>query len=258
MLFATIPSLLVALGASVAQATQSFSNTGTKAGWDQIYTEDKGTVDEVTNIVYKGATALKMTQTWDPSWSGRFHSEVFHYDAYKKGDTGFYGFAFRLQENWEFNGDQSYNLAQFITDFSDLGCGEDSMPSAMVFLEGDQIGTRVKYGDVCPTSSQKTTYWRNLQTVTPGVWHRVVIQASWKSDSTGYYKMWYDGEKVTEHYDIATTVGDSRAFQFRVGLYANGWHDDAGGYTGSQTFRQVWFDQIGLGSEFKDADPDQW
>ncbi|RYP42062.1 hypothetical protein DL767_000574 [Monosporascus sp. MG133] len=256
MLFTKL-SPLIALGASAVEATQTFRNTGTLSGWDQTYTENKGTVQEVTNMVYKGPTALKMTQVWDPNWSGRFHSEVFKYNAYKKGDTGFYGFAFRLQENWEFN-PQSYNLAQFIADFKDLGCGEDSMPSSMVFIDGNQLGTRVKYGDVCPTSSQKTRYFRGLKTVTPGVWHKIVIQASWQSDSTGYYKIWYDGEKLSETYNIPTTVSDGRPFQFRVGLYANGWHDDDEGYTGNQPTRQVWFDQIGIGSEFKDADPDQW
>ncbi|RYO89884.1 hypothetical protein DL766_006430 [Monosporascus sp. MC13-8B] len=103
-------SLVIALGASAVQATQTFRNTGTLSGWDRRFTENKGTIQEVTNIVYKGPTALKMTQVWDPNWSGRFHSEVFKYNAYKKGDTGFYGFAFRLQDNWEFN-PQSYNLA---------------------------------------------------------------------------------------------------------------------------------------------------
>ncbi|RYO89883.1 hypothetical protein DL766_006429 [Monosporascus sp. MC13-8B] len=132
------------------------------------------------------------------------------------------------------------------------------MPSSMVFIDGNQLGTRVKYGDVCPISSQKTRCFRGLKTVTPGVWHKIVIQASWQSDSTGYYKIWYDGEKLSETYNIPTTVGDGRPFQFRVGLYANGWHDDEEGYTGNQPTRQVWFDQIGIGSEFKDADPDQW
>ena len=86
MLFATIPGVLVALGATTAQAVQTFANTGTKSGWNQTYVEHKGTVEEVTNVFYKGPTALKMTQTWDPAWRDRFHSEVFHYDAYRKGD----------------------------------------------------------------------------------------------------------------------------------------------------------------------------
>ena len=67
-----------------------------------------------------------------------------------------------------------------------------------------------------------------------------------------------DGAKVLEQYDLPTTVSDPRPFQFRVGLYANAWHDDPAGNTGSQNFRQVWFDQVAIGTEFKDADPDQW
>jgi hypothetical protein len=51
-------------------------------------------------------------------------------------------------------------------------------------------------------------------------------------------------------------LDDGREFDFRVGLYANGWHDD-GKMLGSQPFRQVWFDEIGIGSEFADADPDR-
>jgi hypothetical protein len=87
--------------ATTAQATQLFSNTGTLAGWDTFTHENKGTVQEVTNLVYNGTTALKMTQVYDPSWTGRYHSEAVKYNAYKKGDTGFYGFAFRLQADWE-------------------------------------------------------------------------------------------------------------------------------------------------------------
>jgi hypothetical protein len=36
----------------------------------------------------------------------------------------------------------------------------------------------------------------------------------WKSDGTGHYKMWYDGEKVLDEKDISTTIDDDRAFQF--------------------------------------------
>ncbi|KAI0540735.1 polysaccharide lyase [Xylaria digitata] len=249
--------LICALGAAATvQAAQLFSNTGTLSGWDTTNHENKGTVQEVTNVVYKGSTALKMTQVYDPSWTGRYHSEAVKYNVYKKDDTGFYGFAFRLQENWQFSPAQSYNLAQFIADFTDLGCEETYMPSTMVWIEGDQLATRVKYGEVCPTSQQVTRSFKKLKTVTAGEWHRIELQVSWKSDSTGYFKMWYDGEKVTETYNIPTNVGDGRPFQFRVGLYANGWHDS--GYQGTQATRQVWYDQISAGSVFADANPDAW
>ncbi|KAI5918417.1 polysaccharide lyase [Camillea tinctor] len=249
-------ALLLAGLAVAAQATQFWHNEGTTAGWDDFTHENKGTVQQVTNVVYKGSTALKMTQVYDASWQGRYHSEAVKQGMYKKGDEAFYGFAFRLQEGWQFSPAQEFNLAQFIADFTDLGCSETWMPSSMVWIEGDQLATRVKYGDVCPTASQKTRQFKNLATVSAGQWHRVVIQARWRSDGTGFYKMWFDGQKVTETYDIPTTVGDGRAFQFRVGLYANGWHDH--GYEGTQGTRQVWYDQIAAGSEFKDADPDQW
>ncbi|KAK5624452.1 hypothetical protein RRF57_000168 [Xylaria bambusicola] len=253
MLSYTFTHILCALGAA---ATVIFSNTGTMSGWDAYTRENKGTVQEVTNVVYKGSTALKMTQVYDSTWSGRYHSEAVKYDVYKKGDTGFYGFAFRLQENWQFSPAQNYNLAQFIADFTDLGCEETYMPSTMVWIEGDQLATRVKYGNACPTNQQITRSFKNLKTVTAGVWHRIELQVSWKSDNTGYFKMWYDGEKVTETYNIPTNVGDGRPFQFRVGLYANGWHDS--GYQGTQPTRQVWYDQIAAGSAFADANPDGW
>ncbi|KAI1821737.1 polysaccharide lyase [Xylaria intraflava] len=258
MLSHTVTHVLYALGAAASvRATQLFNNTGTMSGWDGTIHENQGTVEEVTNVVYKGTTALKMTQTYTPGYTGRYHSEVKKYDVWQKGDTGFYGFAFRLQEDWQFSPAQEFNLAQFIADFTDLGCTETFMPGAMVWIVGDQLATRVKYGEVCPTSSQKTTEWKNLATVTAnGDWHRVVIQANWQSDDTGYYKMWYDGVKVLEHYNLPTTVSDGRLFQMRCGLYANGWHDS--GYQGSQAFRQVWYDQIAAGSVFADADPDQW
>ncbi|KAI1073711.1 polysaccharide lyase family 20 protein [Whalleya microplaca] len=258
MLPSLIPRLLLALGVPAAvQATQSWHNTGTTAGWDTFTQEHEGTVTEVTNVFYRGPSALKMTQIHDASYTGRYHSEAVHYNAYKRGDAGFWGFAFRLQSDWQFAPDsQGFNLAQFIADFTDLGCEETYMPGTMVWIEGDKLFARVKYGEVCPTSAQQTRTFREIATVTAGEWHRVVIQASWQSDSSGFFKLWFDGVKVSETYNIPTTVGDGRYFQFRVGLYANGWHDH--GYQGTQGTRQVWYDQIAAGSEFKDADPDGW
>lgn len=249
-------SLLTAVAAlaMTAQATQSFGNHGTLAGWDNVLKEHLGTVEEVTNVVYEGPTAIKVTQTWDPAWNGRFHSEVHRRQGYHRGETGFYGFMFRLQQDWQFSPAQGYNIAQFIADFTDTGC-DDWMPSSMVWIHGDQLATRVKTGTIC---DQHITEFKNLATVSAGVWHKIEIQANWQSGNTGYYKMWFDGVKVLEKYNIATTIDHSREFEFHMGLYANGWHDDVGGMKGTQPFRQVWYDEIGIGTEFADADPDQW
>ena len=71
-------------------------------------------------------------------------------------------------------------------------------------------------------------------------------------------ELWPFTEKL-ERFGIATTIADpaNRPFQFRVGLYANGWHDQ-GTMVGSQGTRSVYFDQIGVGTAFADADPNQW
>lgn len=112
--FSTLLSAAAALLSSV-HAERLFYNDGNLNGWDYIHREHKGTVDMVTNVVYKGGTALKMTQTFDPNYNGRYHAEVHHNDGYRNGDERFYGFAFRLSDSWDFYGSQSYNLAQFIS-----------------------------------------------------------------------------------------------------------------------------------------------
>ena len=253
MLHPTLTAAAAMAFGLTARATQLFHNTGNLSGWDFVNEEHQGSVQEMTNVFLEGPSALKMTQIYDSSYTGRYHSEVVKNDVYKLDDTGFYGFAFRLQDDWEFSPAQSYNLGQFIADFTDTGC-DDWMPSSMVWIEGDQLASRVKQGSVC---DQGDEMFRNLATVTAGEWHKVVIQASWKSDDTGFYKVWYDGEKVYEAFDISTTVDDDRPFEFRVGLYANGWYDDDG-MQGSQGTRQVWYDEIAAGTTFADVDPEQW
>ncbi|KAJ7690560.1 hypothetical protein B0H14DRAFT_2420424, partial [Mycena olivaceomarginata] len=68
--------------------------------------------------------------------------------GYHRSEQGFCGFAFRLQQDWQFSPARSYNLAQFIADFTDTQC-DYWMPSSMVWIIGDQVATRVKTGSVC-------------------------------------------------------------------------------------------------------------
>ncbi|KAJ6527280.1 polysaccharide lyase [Mycena leptocephala] len=252
-----MPLLIVVLTAfyATASVTQTFANRGTTpAGWDFVLKENKGTVDQVSDVVYgNSSTAIEVTQTYTPGYTGRYHSEVHHFQGYHRGEEGFYGFAFRLQDDWQFCPAQSYNIGQFIADFTDTGC-DDWMPASMVWIIGNQLATRVRTGSVC---KQRTTEFKNLASVSAGDWHEVVIQASWQNDDTGFYKLWFDGVEVLEKLNIATTIDDARNFEFHVGLYANGWHDD-GGMKGSQPFRQAWYAQIAIGTTFADADPDQW
>ncbi|KKP00145.1 hypothetical protein THAR02_07765 [Trichoderma harzianum] len=255
-----IKSLAIALAAlPLGFATQTFQNSGTKAGFDYVLTENKGQVLEVPDITYKGSSALLMQQTFTPGYTGRYHSEVYHNQGYKRGDELFYGFMFRLSSAWEFD-QQTYNIAQFIAYRPGAGCDDDDwMPSSLIWIEGNQLNSRIVSGNYKkPDCGRSFTGTGNIATVSAGVWHKVIIQAKWASDSSGYYKMWFDGNKVYEHYNIATTTNDDYEFAFRVGLYANGWHDNNHQMVGNQGFRQIWYDEIAVGTTFKDVDPDQY
>ena len=56
-------------------ATQVFGNHGTTSGWDDSYIDAGcgGTVQQFTNVVKEGGTALKMTHTHNPSYNGLYH-----------------------------------------------------------------------------------------------------------------------------------------------------------------------------------------
>ncbi len=241
--------------ASLSQATVWFHNTGTvSSDWTGTNLDSHCTIADSTSVVYKGSTAIKATATYTSGYTGRYHAMKTFDNAYHLGDTGFYGFAFYLQSAWDFTGSQQYQLFQFIANYTGDSCGEDWQPSTMVWVAGNQLATRRNYGnDECHRTVQSYT---GLATVSAGVWHRIVIQAHWTNDTTGYLKLWFDGTKVLEQYNIPTTINDGRGYRMDVGLYANSWHDQ-GTLVGSGN-RQVWFDQVGTGSTFADADPAQW
>jgi hypothetical protein len=245
-----------------------FHNSGTVNGFDHLSVEHNGSMGDSTSSVYKGTTAMKSYQVYDSTYHDRYHSEVVKTNAYQRGDTGFYGFAFRLQADWQFQ-NQGYVIQQFIADFTQVsGHCDDWMPTSMIWIYGHELHTRVKSGNNCneianPSNALNTgsggwvlpsAIGGSALQVTAGVWHTVEIQALWKSDTTGFYKVWYDGVKVLENYNIATTTTDQQSFEYHVGLYANGWHDD-GHMVGTQAARSIWYDQVGIGSSYADANP---
>ncbi|EFY92698.1 glucuronan lyase A [Metarhizium acridum CQMa 102] len=166
-----------------ALASRTFCNSGTLNGWDYVRKEHKGTVDQVTNVVYKGSSAPKMTQTYGSNYHNRYHSEFI---------------ANRPGAGWG---------------------GDDYVPSTMVWMQGNQLLSRIVTGN-----------YRQPNSV-------VIMQVKWASDGSGFFKIWLDENKVVERYNTATAIDDDSVFQFR--------------------FRQIWYDEIAMGTEFKDVDPDQ-
>jgi hypothetical protein len=244
----------LAIGGGDVLAAVLFHNTGTTSGWDSFVREHKGSITQVTSPVYKGSTSIKFTQVYDSAYGGRYHSEAVRNDGYTPGQQRFYGFAFQLPSNWQYV-NQSFDIAQFIADFSNTGC-DGYMPTTMMWITGNYLHTRVKSGTAC---NQQIRTFSNVAQVPAGRWNTVVIQASWQSNTTGFFKVWFNGVKVLEQYNLPTTIADSqnRRFQFRVGLYANAWYDQHT-MLGTQGTRTIYVDQVGIGTTFADANPAAW
>lgn len=242
------------LTASHSTAAVLFHNTGTTSGWSRVFVEHRGSVAQVASPVFKGSTAIRVTQVFDPGYRGRYHSELVRDDGYRPGQMRFYGFALYIPSNWQ-SVSQGFNIAQFIADFSDTGC-DDFMPSTMMWFTGSSLSTRVKQGSIC---NQSIRTFSNFASLSYGQWHRIEIQANWRSDTAGYLKVWVDGAKRLEAFGLDTTILDpeNRTFSFRVGMYANSWHDQ-GRMVGTQATRTLYYDQIGIGTAFRDADPNAW
>jgi hypothetical protein len=243
-----------ALCATAAFATVLFRNAGTTSGWSGFSIEHWGSVTQVSSPAYKGGNALKHTQIYDASYTGRYHAEAVRNDGYRPGDQRFYGFAFYMPSTWQ-SVDQSFNIAQFIADFGNTGC-DDWMPTTMMWITGNQLNTRVKSGTVC---NQSIRTFSNIATISKGAWHTVIIQANWQSGSTGYFKVWFDGTKVLEQYNLPTTIADpqNRTYSFRVGMYANAWHDQHT-MLGTQGTRTWYTDQVAVGTTYADVNPSGW
>jgi hypothetical protein len=272
---------IMAIAAPAIASLSAFHNQGTMAGFDGTNLDPNCNIVEQNSTYYpgNGTSAFYASANYVSGYTGRYHADVYKNSAgYAQGDEGFYGFAFRLKSSWDFS-QQGYNIAQFIGDYTSVpGHCDDWMPTTMVWLYGSELHTRVKYGTNCsqathPSNAMDTGSggWVIPSTlgggtplqVTAAAWHTIELQVLWKSDATGYFKVWYDGTKLFEQYNLETTMADQTQFRYEVGLYANKWHDD-GYLVGSQGFREMWFDRIastpvsvlgGCSSAFQNANP---
>lgn len=250
----------------VARATASFHNVGTIAdgggfsNWDGSNLDSPDSITQSTSVLYPGTSSSIKAQVnyQGTGYSGRYHAMKRHTSGYVYGDTGFYGFAFYLQSSWDFSGSsQQYQLFQMIANYtndSQNSCGEDWQPSAMVWVQGNQLATRRNWGS--NECSRSTVSYTGQATVSAGVWHRIVLQAHWTDDTSGYYKMWFDGTKVTELLSQPNTINRPTQYVMDVGIYANSWHDQ--GRCDGSTVHMAWFSKVGKGTVFADADPAQW
>src|SRR5262249_40964306 len=158
----------------VSKATIYFENTGTTNGWTTLWHEDQGSLTQLSDPTYKGPNAVRCRTVYRSTYSGRYHTELRKSGMAALGMDRYYGFAFYLPPNWEFD-NQSYNIQQFIANVNGCSGGQ---PATMTHIQNHALITRIVTGpDGCTRSAQSFTVTTN---VTAGQWHRVVIHGNWQ------------------------------------------------------------------------------
>ncbi len=242
-------ALVVGAAATASYGTVFFQNTGVKSGWSSTTGEHNGSTTEVSSPTYKGSKALRHRQKYDSSYSGRYHSEAMKKDMKKRGWERYYGWVFRVPSNWQ-TVNQRYTIQQFI---ANVGCSS-WQPTTMTWIKGNKISTRKKVGSKC---SGTITNYNDLATFSKGVWHAVIIRGKWKSDNTGILKFWFNYSKKLEKNNTKTTLATDTKFQFRIGNYANAWHDQ-GFMEGTQGTRDIFTDHVRVTSSWGEVKPNSW
>jgi hypothetical protein len=264
----SLGAAVVAIAVPALASTPIFHNQGYISGFDggqvnkdadcQVMQSDPN--NAATHYPVGDANSVYVNTNFTGT-SHRYHAMVRKTNAYTQdGDEGYYSWSFRLKSTWDFSA-QGYVIGQFIANYTGTnGCGEDWMPTTMIWLYGNGLRARVKNGQVCnqhtiPSDAMTTgnSGWHIPSTlgggsdlaVTAGTWHTIQLGVKWTSGTTGYFKLWYDGNKVFEQYNIATTISDWQPYEFQVGLYSNKWYDDKV-LVGSQGFRELWVDRIAI------------
>ena len=157
---------------------EHFRNDGRLQGWDHFHHENDGKIKEINDAkrCFHSAKAkddhcLSFQQSYDPDYRGRYHSEVIVYKAAMHHQASYYGMAFKLEDDFVF--DEPWkkrekaehikiHIMQFIASFKDIDCGsmeKTAVPTTMIWLENDNIFTKVRFGDICHDRHHIKEFW---------------------------------------------------------------------------------------------------
>ena len=156
---------------------------------------------------------IYLFQVYDHNYHGRYHSEVGLSNAYKPGETVYYGFAFKIPNEWQFT-DDTMTILQFIADFNgweENGLkGKSWSPSTKIWIKGNQLFARIRQGSVLEEDNE----WFNIADVSKDTWHSVVFGVKWSETTDGWFKLWYDKKLAINRRDVPTTMKTDNRFNF--------------------------------------------
>jgi MYXO-CTERM domain-containing protein len=231
-------ALSIALGTGLwphpGRGTVLFQNGGTRAGWDSSITQHIGTITDVPSPVYKGATSLRMEQTFQ-GFDG-YHSEVRKHDAEKPGEDLYFGEALGLPESWKFH-DQNVTFQQFAR--SDVF----GSAWALMFIQNDHL----YLAHVAPGHADLGSV-AGMQ----GKWIRIVTRL--KLGSNGLAEVWVNGVKKLS-YSGTVQPGPGLPVRWSVGMYCTYWRrEQPAGLDPMVLFH----DHLRIATTYEEADPASW
>ena len=141
----------------------------------------------------------------------------------------------------------------------DLDCGKVAVPTTMVWVYQGYVYTKLRTGHPCIDAGNIKEF--KIGAVTPGKWHTIVLGILWHKEKKGWFKVWLDKKLRIDETWVKTFPKniDNKLFEFRVGIYPN-WYSYSGkGHPiisdNKQRLKEIYFDTIGIGPSFTDADP---
>jgi hypothetical protein len=225
------------LGASApASAEVLFQNSGRKEGWTSIGIQHRGRVDEVATPTYRGATALRMEQTFE-GLSG-YHSEVRLHEAQgPQGSDVYYGLALYLPPNWIYH-------PQNVT-FQQWARGDRfGSPWVLMFVENDEIrvgGSGGVRGMIAKITGMQ------------GTWVRVVTHIR-HHPSQGLFEVWVNGVRAFSQTGAISPAAQA-PIRWSVGMYCTRWRaEQPQGLNPMVLFH----DQLRVATTYDEADPASW
>ena len=87
-----------------------------------------------------------------------------------------------------------------------------------------KLAERKTLGETSATCPDK---WLDASFVEMGcLFFNNTAAVDWEEAKTGKFQVWYDGKKMIDEANVATTMkADERPFVMRAGLYATDWHN---------------------------------
>jgi MYXO-CTERM domain-containing protein len=220
---------------AAARAEVLFENPGNTMGWDRLFTQKAGTINEVSSPVYRGTTAVKTTQTYQTSDGKNYHSEIIKARAHLAGQDLYYGHAIYLPADWVFHS-QNVTFQQWAPEMPEA-------PWILMYLQGDRVrlGGRGANGDkdVGPITGLR------------GTWIRTVTRIHMATD--GAFEVWINGEKFFSQKGNFRAHGPS--MRWSNGIYCTRW--DTERPTGPRELT-IWHDNLRIATTFEEADPGSW